>query len=348
MAAFGLGELPGVSVAQAADMILGETGDLVHLPQLPARGLGSDSVGRTAALLSGIHVDRGPRSWIMSARPQLETRRNRDQIERDLEVCAEVWDRGAKVVKLQVTGPWTLAHDIELANGHRVLTDRGAFRDLTAELIAAIRQHARHVAYHLDVIADPEALYSPLGDPVILIQIDEPALPTVLGGELQGTTDFETMPVFNPTDVAERLNQVIDGVRGGVVSSVLLNQTGYRPDWEVARLCGADQVLVTLDQVRGNQQLDGFGQTISDGTRLGLGVTNPGDEVDELGQRPREVAVGIARFFDELGVDRSLLTSAVDVHPRTGITRGTLPDAAGAYRMARVVAGMLERDAGDL
>lgn len=348
MAAFGLGELPGTSVAAAADMIIGETGDLVHLPQLPARGLGSDHVGRTAALLEGINVDRGPRSWIMSARPQLETRRSRDQIERDLEVCAEVWNMSAKVVKLQFTGPWTLAHDIELTNGHRVITDRGAMRDLSDALIAGIREQVRHVAYNLDVIGDPKGRYSPVGNPVILIQLDEPALPTILGGRLRGTTDYETMPVFNHIDVSERLHQVIEGVRTKLVSSVLLNQTGYQPDWQVARGSGADQVLVTLDQVRGNEQLDGFGHALSEGMRLGLGVTESGDVIDELGENPRKIAVQIARQFDEVGLDRGLLGTAVDVHPRAGITQGTLLDAAGAYRMARVVAGMLEQDAGDL
>ena len=49
--AFGLGPLPGTSFAQAADVVLSES-PLPHIPQLPDRGVGSDLIGRTAALLS--------------------------------------------------------------------------------------------------------------------------------------------------------------------------------------------------------------------------------------------------------------------------------------------------------
>ncbi|MGP6173397.1 hypothetical protein [Corynebacterium sp. A21] len=348
MSAYGLGELPGISVAEAADMILGETGDLVHLPQLTARGLGSEGIGRTASLLEGLNVDLGPRSWIMSARPQLETRRNRDLIERDLEVCAETWNMKANIIKVQVTGPWTLAAQIELANGHKVITDRGALRDLTESLISGVRTHLGHVAHSLDLLASPGALYSESTDPLVVLQIDEPLLPKITAGKILGTTEFENIPAVAENDIAERLNQVIESVRGGGVSSVLLNQTGYAPLWEVARESGADTVQLSLDLLRGNEHLEGFGRTISEGVRLGLGITHPGDQIDELGEKPRALAVRVARLFDEIGLDRGLLSSAVDVHPREGITQGTLIDAAGAYRMARVVAGMLERDAGDL
>ncbi|MGD7002370.1 hypothetical protein [Corynebacterium halotolerans] len=347
MVAFGLGELPGTSVADAADMILGETGDLVHLPQLPARGLGSDAVGRTAALLEAIHVDRGPRSWIMTPRPQLETRRAKDQIERDLEACETVWDGKARAIKLQVTGPWTLSSRIELTNGHRVITDRGALRDLTESLIDGVREHAEYVARNIKT-AHVGEMSPPLTSPEIVVQVDEPMLPEIIAGNLAGSSEFEEIAAVQSTDVAERLHGVIGRLRGGVVSQVLLNQAGYAPNWQVARESGADTVLLTLDQVRGNEQKDGFGRTLSEGTRLGLGVTGPGDVIDELGENPRELAVRIARFFDELGLDRALLATSVDVHPRSGIRQGTVLEAAGAYRMARVVADMLEHDAGDL
>lgn len=347
MVAYGLGEVPGTSMAEAADMVLGETGDLVHLPQLPARGLGSDVVGRTAVLLAGIHVDRGPRSWIMSPRPQLLTRRSRDLGERDLEVCAEVWNRKAGLLKVQVTGPWTLAAGIELGNGHKVITDRGALRDLTDSLILGVREYLTHLAHSLDLAAGPGGLYA-ADRPLVVLQIDEPRLPEIRAGKILGTTDFENIPAVAEPDLAERLSQVIGAVRGGGVSQVMLNQTGQTPLWEVARTAGADTVQLSLDEVRGNQHLDGFGRTLSEGVRLGLGVTRPGDEVDELGENPRRIAVRIAGLLDEIGLDRSLLESAVDVHPTTGIRQGTLLEAAGAYRMARVVAGMLERDAGDL
>lgn len=96
--AYGLGPFPGTSLSEAADVIFSETGDHPHLPQLPTRGLGSDAVGRTAALLGELlTVDRGPRSWIMTPRPQLLTRASWDRIERDLDELEGMWAPARRV-----------------------------------------------------------------------------------------------------------------------------------------------------------------------------------------------------------------------------------------------------------
>lgn len=331
MSAYGLGPLPGASIAGAAEIILGETGDLPHLPQLPARGLGSDAVGRTAGLLEAVVVDRGPRSWIMTGRPQLLTRRTWDRTARDLDECEEAWGTSLPALKVQVTGPWTLAASIELASGHRVITDHGALRDLTEALIEGVRAHLAEVSRRFRA--------------TVTVQIDEPRLPEVVAGGLSGTTDFDPVRPVPEQEVGERLHRVVTGLSA---ETVLLNQTGYAPLWQAARLSGADTVQITLDRVSGTEQLDGLGAAVSAGLRLGLGVTGPTDRVDELGENPRAHAVALARFWDELSLDRQLLATMVDVHPRGGITDGTLVDAAHAYRMARVVDGMLARDAGDL
>ena len=84
MTGFALGPMPGTSIVEAADIIMGET-ELPAIPQLSQRGLGSDSVGRTASMLEAISIDRGPRAWRMTARPQLLTRRAWDRLERDLD-----------------------------------------------------------------------------------------------------------------------------------------------------------------------------------------------------------------------------------------------------------------------
>lgn len=330
MSAYGIGPLPGTSVPEAADVILSETGDLPHLPELPARGLGADPVGRTAGLLAAVTVDRGPRSWIMSDRPQLLTRRTWDLLHRDLDALEEAWGTTVPELKIQVTGPWTLSAGIELANGHLVITDRGALRDLTEALIEGVNAHIMQLAKRFRA--------------KVTVQIDEPRLRDIAGG-LSGASDFNAIRPVNPKDLAERLAGVVQGLSA---ESVLLNQTGFPPLWEVARDSGADTVLVSLDQVTGTEQLDDFGHTVSTGTRVGLGVTGPEDKVDELLARPRERAVAVAGFWGQLGLDPQWLSDRVDVHPRAGITTGTLTQAAGAYRMAVEVEKMLRTDAGDL
>lgn len=330
MGAYGLGELPGKSAAEAADIIQGETGDLLHIPQLPARGLGADLIGRTVGLLDMINVDRGARSWVMSARPSRLTHLTGDFLDMDLDACEETWGTGVDKLKIQVAGPWTLGARIELANGHRVLSDRGAMCDLTQALIAGIDAHARKVAGRFRA--------------EVQVQIDEPELKSLIDGSLPGTSTFDIIPAVNVADASERLQQVFSSIEG----PTYLNLTGQIPTWDVARGAGADTVQISMDQVRGNEHLDGFGETITSGIRLGLGITTGKDVVDELLERPRQKAVEVARFFDRLGVGRNYLVDAVDIHPGEDLVQGTITEAAQAYRMARVMSEMLSKDSGDL
>ena len=335
--AYGLGPFPGTSLSEAADVIFSETGDRPHLPQLPARGLGSDAVGRTAALLGEmITVDRGPRSWIMTPRPQLLTRASWDRIERDLDELEGMWGSRPIRLKTQVVGPWTLAADVELSNGHRVLTDRGALHDVTEALIEGVNAHVADLAQRFGL--RPEQ---------IDVQIDEPRLSTVIAGRLPGTSELDEIRAVHPKDAGERLAHVVERLTAG---HTLLNLTGQEGDWEAAALSGADTVQLTLGKVRGTADLDAFGQLLTAGQRVGVGLTAAGDEIDELGEAPRAKAVAVAKFFDELGLPRQLLTTAVDVHPTEtdALVEADVLSAAGAYRMAAAVAGMLERDAGDL
>ena len=116
MAGFALGPMPGTSVAEAADIIISET-DLPAIPQLPDRGLGSDAVGRTASMLEAINIDRGPRSWRMTARPQLLTRRTWDRLERDLDEVQGVWARRFPTLRCKPWGPglWRRASSSPMA-----------------------------------------------------------------------------------------------------------------------------------------------------------------------------------------------------------------------------------------
>ena len=319
---YGLGELPGASIIAAADIIAGETGDLRQLPILPARGV--DVVGLTTGILPGINVDAGPRSWVLSTRPQLRTRRIWDRVEADLDQCEQAWGTRIDAVKIQVAGPWTLSASIELSNGHRALTYTGALRDLTESLIAGIQEYS----------ADVRARF----DTEVYVQLDEPLLAQVRDGSLPGTSQFDEIPSINDVDLGERLAGVIERAEVRY-----LNQTGYPPLWKVAQVAGVETCQVTLDTVRGSEQYDGMGHALAAGMRVGLGMTRAGDDRD-----PRHLAVDIARMWDELGLDRTLLTHAVDVHPRNGLANCTLLDAAAALRTARTVADMLDKDAGDL
>lgn len=325
MASYGLGPLPGTSIQEAADVIQGETGDQLHLPQLPARGLGSDAIGRTAGLLEAVNVDRGPRSWQMTNRPQLLTRRTWDRLERDLDAIAEVWGEYVPRIKVQIVGPWTMAAAVELSNGHRVITDRGARNDLYEALLLARDTHVAEIKrrFHCDDV---------------IVQLDEPLVGDVLAGKLSGTTDFDTIRAV-PGEVVHGALERFD--------ADILNLTSLEPDWEVAR--AAETVVVEYSRLadenlpRFATNLDGLGEHLQADKRVCLAIN--------LGQHPdweaRDWAIELARHCDRLSMPRDILTKQVDVTfwPVKG---NNAADVATDYGLVRDVAQMLVEDAGDL
>lgn len=300
---FGLGPMPGTSVAEAADIIVSET-SLPHLPLLPAHGLGYDPVAVTAAMVPHVSITRGPRGWVLADRPSAP------RLDGDLDACEAVWGE-LPAVKMQALGPFSLAASVELASGHRAITDRGALRDLTEALIDGLSDFSRGLARRFG------------GD--VVVQLDEPLLPAIVAGQLRGTSDLDSIRAIHPEDLRDGLSSVVSGLD----HEVLLNQAGYAPLWEVAPC----EVLVSVDKVRGTAQLDGLGEALSAG-RVGLGVARGGSA--------REAAVGLARLVAELGVDPVSL-AGVDVFPGS-----TVLEPARDYAFVAEVAAILECDAGDL
>lgn len=302
MTGLALGPMPGTSIAEAADIVMGET-ELPAIPQLPERGLGSDAVGRTASMLEAISIDRGPRSWRMTARPQLLTRRTWDRLERDLDEVQEVWGESVPRVKVQALGPWSLGASIELSDGHRVLTDRGAFNELAEALHYGVRAHAADVArrFHGQVV----------------VQLDEPLLADVIAGRIPGTTDFDTIPAV-PDEVAFDLLQSFEA-----------DYLHAPPLWSIAP--AAKTFLTTFRGLDTPRDLDGLGEHLNAGHRIGLGIE---------GSDSRAEAIALARHLDRIGMPRELLVDHFDVYP--------VKASARTLRSVSETADILVRDAGDL
>ncbi|MDY3128019.1 MAG: methionine synthase [Corynebacterium sp.] len=348
MVALGLGPLPETDVAQAADVVAGELVDFLHIPQLPARGLSSNAVAQTAGLLESLSVDIGPRAWQLSARPQRASHEIWDTRARDLDTVQEVWgeDGTMSAIKVQVMGPLSLAASLELANGHRVLEDAGAHRDLRQELHAGVEAHRSDIASRFHLSLDQ-----------IQLQLNEPLLSQILAG-MPGTNDFDPIrPV--PAEVAidvianfspAYLNimplageQWQSGAGGGASESKRDDapQAVLNAAWEVA--LNSPGVIANPRALQAN--LDKFGHFLDEGKRLVVAVTPWSRQAGEL-RHPRQVATNLAHYCDTLGHSRQRLADQVDVAPWPMGT--TLIDAASAYRWAVELAGMIERDAGDL
>src|SRR5262245_25030122 len=132
--ATGLGPIPGVDPLEAARIVFSEVPDLPFLPELPARGVGADQIGRTAALLADLHVEVGTGVWRFVPRAGRDAQRAHVALTTDLDALEEAAERYAGPLKIRIVGPWSLVASIELPKGEKALADPGAVRDITGSL----------------------------------------------------------------------------------------------------------------------------------------------------------------------------------------------------------------------
>ena len=177
----GIGSLPGTDPVEAARLVFGELPEFPHLPELPARGAGAEMIGRSAALLVDLPAEIVPSGWQLAAHPGRDLRRAVDFLARDLDALHEQADGYSGPLKLQVAGPWTLAAAIELPSGHKIVTDRGATRDLAESLAEGVR------AYVADVLRRVPGAS-------VVVQLDEPSLPAVLAGSVPTPSGWGSVP----------------------------------------------------------------------------------------------------------------------------------------------------------
>ncbi|WCN82692.1 methionine synthase [Micromonospora sp. LH3U1] len=312
-AATGIGSLPGTDIAEAQRVVLGELPELPHLPELPARGPGADLIGRSAGLLVELPVEVYAGRWQVAPRPGRDLRRARDLMERDLDQLAEQAEEYAGPIKVQAAGPFTLAASLELPIGGRLLRDPGAVRDLAGSLAEGLRAHVAAVARRL-----PRAS--------VLLQLDEPSLPTVLAGRVPTESGLGAYRAVDPVDAAALLRTVVEAV--GVPTVVHC----CAPDvpLELIRSTGAVAVALDLDLVT---KLDPLGEAIDAGLGLLAGAvpTRP----PSAGGAPTsaQIADRVRQIWDRLGFPRRQLAEQVVVTPACGLA-GATPEYARAVLAA--------------
>jgi len=181
-------------------------------------------IGRSAGLLAGLEVDLQPMGWRFVDRAGRDAHRTTALLRQDLDELAEVFDGYDGDLKVQITGPWTLASSIWLHRAERSVVDAGATRDVIASLAEGLRVHLGEVARLV-----PKAN--------LVVQIDEPGLPSVLAGRLPTASGFGRIRAIEATIAAEGLRDVVAaaGDRDTVVHCcapdvpmVLLRDTGAK------------------------------------------------------------------------------------------------------------------------
>ena len=210
-----LGPWPGTDPVEAAKVSLGlfTPPHLPSLPELPARGVGSDAVGRTAGLLVELPVDVQPYGWRFVDRPGNDHRRSVSALSTDVNVLADV--AGAAELelpelKLQVVGPISLAAAIHLHYGERALRDFGARRDVAQSLSAGLALHA-------------EKVRAAVRGAALTLQVDEPSVAAALAGTIPTSSGYRTLRSIPASELRHTWTAFVAAARDAGFANVALN-----------------------------------------------------------------------------------------------------------------------------
>lgn len=316
--ATGIGSLPGTDIAEAVKTVLGELPDFPYLPELPARGPGADMVGRSAGLLVDLPVELYAARWRVAARPGRDARRTADLAERDRDALTEHAAGYLGPLKLQVTGPWTLAANVELRTGGPLLRDAGAVRDLAGSLAEGLRRHIAEVAARV-----PGAR--------VVLQLDEASLPAVLAGQVPTESGFGTLRAVEGTTAVATLSSLVEAVGVPVVVHCCA------PDVPVGLIRGAGAVAVSLD-LDLLTELEPLGEALDAGFGLFAGaVPTMATSRPEAG----EAADRVRQLWNRLGFPPERLPEQVVVTQSCGLAGATPEYARAALAAGREAARRL-------
>ncbi|RKS71293.1 cobalamin-independent methionine synthase catalytic subunit [Motilibacter peucedani] len=307
--ATGVGSVPGTAPLEAVKAVFGLLPDLPFLPELPARGPGADMVGRAVSLLADLHGDVQPSGWRLTPGPGRDERLGVAWLGEDLDALEEVAGAHEGAVKLQVTGPVTLAATVELFRGGLAARDPGARRDLTESLAEGVAAHVAEVRRRL-----PAAR--------VVLQLDEPALPTALLGRLPTASGFGALRALEESEAQSSLEAVV--AAAGV--PVVLHCCAASPPVALFRRAGAWGVSLDASLLTERDD-EVLGEAVDAGVQLLLGL------VPSMDSTLSDVAATVApvrRLWRRLGFAPGLLATAVTVTPTCGLAGAS----AGYARLA--------------
>ena len=295
---------------------------MAHLVELPARGVGADVIGRAGALLVDIAIDTVPRGYRLTARPGAVTRRAVSLLAEDIDALEEAWEvaglRGSgRPVKVQAPGPITLAAELEMSNGHRAITDPGAFHDIAASLAEGVAAHRASVSRRLDA-------------PVV-VQFDEPLLPAAIAGHLSGVTTLSPVAAIEESAAVT----VLDVCATGAGAAVAVHSCASAIPWKVLQRSSIDAISVDAGILQAGD-LDAIGEFVESGRVVMLGAVPSSAPT----RRPavEQIATSVVSITDRIGFNRSVLRDRIGIVPACGLAGATPEWARTAIGLARRVA----------
>jgi methionine synthase II (cobalamin-independent) len=306
--ATGVGSWPGEDFAEALRIVLGELPDLPHLPELPARGAIAGLTGRGAATITELGFDLQPAGWRLTDATGVDQRRARSLLQQDLDALEEQTQGFTGELKVQLVGPWTLAATVEKPRGDKVLADHGARRDLGQALAEGVRDHVAEVRRRV-----PGA--------EVLLQLDEPLLPSVLAGKVPTASGFGRHRSVDRPEASQLLEAVI----GAADCPVVVHSCAADPPLGLLRGAGAAGLSLDLGVLAAGQY-DDLARALEDGDRVLLGVV---PTVAEHAPTARAATERALRLLDMLGLGPDEVGDQLVLTPACGLA-GATPDRARA------------------
>lgn len=305
----GTGSVPGTDVKAALRFVLTTLaeaeGGLPHQPEMPARGPWAGMVGRSCALLVDLPVSLDAGNWTLSDTSGIDGRRARSTLRDDLDMLQEVAFDYSGPFKVQVTGPWTLAASVFRPLGGRVLADRSARRDLAQSLAQGSADMLAELADRL-----PQAQ--------VVLQVDEPALPSVLAGAVPTEGGFFRHRSVDRPEAAEALQPFAALTAGSVLHCC---SAGLEPRF--AAQAGFGALSLDQDLVR---DWDGIAEFVDAGSLLYLGCL---PTTSERRWHPDEIVSRVLGVLRPLELGAELAESLV-LTPACGLAGFSPRGASGA------------------
>ncbi len=332
-AATGIGSLPGTDSHEWSRTIAGELPDFPHIPELPARGPGADLIGRTMALLAEVApdlaVETTPVGWRLADAPGRVMSRARSWLSEDLDGVEQALAGRRGPLKAQLAGPWTLAAAVETRGGERAVRDHGACRDIAEALAEATAVHVREIQRRLPGVD-------------VVLQLDEPSLPSVLAGGVTTASGLATYRAVDPARAQSHLAWVIDAAAGqGALPGV--HCCHPRAPIDLLRRAGV-RMLSVDPQVLDEAQEEPLGSALESGVLILLGYAPslpvPVPDAQALGERMAAVAL---TQYSRWGIPAESANAHVALAPTCGLA-GADPAWARLVYAALGVAGRLVRD----
>ncbi len=333
--ATGVGSHPGETqhdFDEAVRLVWGELPDLPYLPEVPGRGPHADIAGRSLAMLVDLAADLQPAGWRLTGASGVDHRRAISLLAQDLDAVEARAQGFAGDIKLQVAGPWTLAAMVERPRGDRVLADHGARRDLAQSLAAGVGRHVADVRRRVSTARR------------IVVQVDEPALPAVLAGQVPTASGFHRHRAVDAPQAAPALEWLFDAIGEEGAASVVHCCAADVPFDLLDKAGGAGPgvgpgvgLSVDLD-VLGAASYDALAAALEAGRVVHLGVvpsTRPA-----AGVTASTVAARAERFLDVVGMEPS---DALVMSPSCGLAGADPAWAREALTLVRDAAALLGR-----